>query len=402
MRMESLAEQLLHPATTHRAALQLEAIGDRGIPFLQRALTVDNPEVQFESAQALAYLGDASGVEILKRAAQNEPAFRVYALAALSVIDDADAVIALRDLMSHESLETRYGAFTSLKELDPRDPSIPYKDFDGGFRLYNVSSEGEPMVHVKRYRAPEVVLFGSEQLLRLPAVLNAGRDIRIIGQPGSNQVTVTRYRLHAESQTKKVSTRLFDVLRAVGEFGATYPDIVQFLIEAEQQHNLSGQFGIDRLPQAGRTYERSRLVLDNHEVGDKRRIGAEALVPNLFDRLEDHEIEANEEAERQIQVPVLRDQPDADSLKVEHSEQFTTAAVDADSLSPGHTSGTSAAESNDDAPFDLGEPGADADSIAMDEDVQPGDSATYPDAKPTTGQKIKNFFRSPFGRRTSE
>lgn len=289
LRIESLAEDLLQPATAHRSALQLEAIGDDGIPFLRRALEVDNLEVRFEAAQALAYLGDASGIEVLREAAKSEPAFRVYALAAMSVLDDADSVISLRELMSHESLETRYGAFTALRELEPYDPSIPSISFDGGFKVYTVDSQGEPMVHVKRYRAPEVVLFGVDQVLRPPIILNAGRHISIIGQAGSHEVAVHRYRLGQEPETTIVSSRLLDVIRAAGEFGATYPDIVQMLIEAERQHNLSGDFGIDRLPQSGRTYARPADEVGNDSVGSERRIGSAALVPNLFDRLEDDE-----------------------------------------------------------------------------------------------------------------
>ncbi len=126
-------------------------------------------------------------------AAINQPAFRVYALVAMSVIDDADAVLSLRELMSSESLETRYGAFRALKELDSRDPFLNPIVFEPRFVVYVIDSEGEPMVHVTRRRAPEVVLFGADQPLRLPAVLNAGRSIRVKGETGSDQVEITFY-----------------------------------------------------------------------------------------------------------------------------------------------------------------------------------------------------------------
>jgi Flagellar P-ring protein len=411
MRLESLAEELLKPETTHRAALQLEAIGDKGIPFLKRALTVDNPEVQFESAQALAYLDDASGVEILQKAAEHEPAFRVYALAALSVIDDADAVIALRGLMSHASLETRYGAFTSLKELNPRDPAIPSIGFEGGFTLYTVDSKGEPMVHVKRYRAPEVVLFGTNQLLQLPAVLNAGHNIRVIGQAGSHEVTVTRYRLNEEPETKTVTARVFDVIRAAGNFGATYPDVVQLLIEAEQQHNLGGQFGIDRLPQAGRTYQRSPELTGNADAGSTRRIGSAALVPNLFDRLDEDEVSANESAERTAEREIVAEsvvEPVVEPIDQTLPEPSPSFGQPLDE--PGAQSGHST-DLRDDEPtgsddFELTEPGertSHTDTNAGSEpthDLSEQEEPAGDSQSPSRGQRIRDFFSRPFARRS--
>ncbi|MBC7967846.1 MAG: flagellar basal body P-ring protein FlgI, partial [Fuerstia sp.] len=237
IRVERLAREIMDPDKAQSAALQLEAIGDSGIPFLKDALESADFEVKFQAAQSLAYLGDASGISILHEAARDQPAFRVYALVAMSVIDDADSVIALRELMNSTSLETRYGAFRALKELDPNDPWLRPAVFGNRFLLHVIDSPGEPMVHVTRRRAPEVVVFGPEQKLRLPVVLNAGRHIKVIGATGDHEVDVILYKLNEEPQRQRVSSRVVDIIRACGELGATYPDIVQLLIEAEQQHN---------------------------------------------------------------------------------------------------------------------------------------------------------------------
>lgn len=85
-------------------------------------------------------------------------------------------------------------------------------------------------------------------------MLNAGQNFKVIGATGEHEVEVIMYKLHEEPKRQRVSDRLVDVIRACGDLGATYPDIVQLLIEAEQQHNFVGQFGIDRMPQAGRMY----------------------------------------------------------------------------------------------------------------------------------------------------
>jgi hypothetical protein len=303
--MENLARNILDPEKCQSViagvaacptALQLEAIGDDAIPYLKDALSSDSFDVRFQAAQSLAYLGDASGVDVLLEAARDQPAFRVYALVALSVVDDADSVLALRQLMSEEALETRYGAFRALKELDPHDPSLNPIVFENRFVMYVVESAGEPMVHVTRRRAPEIVVFGVDQPLRLPAVLNAGRNIRIMGETGKHEVEVIYYQLNAEPQRQKVPNRLIDIVRVCGKLGATYPDMVQMMIEAEQQHNFVGQFGIDRLPQAGRLYMKKDEIANGDD--DVKRIGSPKMIPELFDELDEDELLENESAEK--------------------------------------------------------------------------------------------------------
>lgn len=322
MRLEMLSRDVLEPEKCQLSALQLEALGEDAIPFLKEALTSDSFEVRFYAAQSLAYLGDASGVSILHDAALEEAAFRVYSLVALSVIrDDADAVLALRDLMNAPSLETRYGALRALKELDPQDPSLNPISFRDRFIMNVIDSTGEPMVHVTRRRTPEIVLFGAEQGFRLPVVLNAGNRLSIRGDAGDDSVEITRYELEREPRRQRVRNRLPDIIRTCGEMGANYPDLVQMLVEAEQQRNFMGVFGIDRLPQAGRVYLRDDADADtetaasekNESDSDRKsgssksadaqkRIGSSRMLPELFDELDESELEENETAEKLLKL----------------------------------------------------------------------------------------------------
>ncbi len=300
IRVERLARDIMDPDQAQTAALQLEAIGDSGIPFLKDALESTDFEVKFQAAQSLAYLGDGSGIAILHAAARDQPAFRVYSYVAMSVIDDADAVIALRELMDSDSMETRYGAFRALKELDPNDPWLRPAEFGSRFKLHVIDVTSEPMVHVTRRRSPEVVVFGADQRLKLPAVLNAGQNFKVIGGTGEHEVEVIMYKLNEEPKRQRVSDRLVDVIRACGDLGATYPDIVQLLIEAEQQNNFEGQFGIDRMPQAGRMYLTDTEKPDAEESEDEsgKLIGNKRQVPELFDELDEEELRENETEEK--------------------------------------------------------------------------------------------------------
>ncbi|MEZ6123774.1 MAG: HEAT repeat domain-containing protein [Planctomycetaceae bacterium] len=336
MRMERLAREILQPEKAARSSLELEAIGKESIPFLKAALNSPELEVRFHAAQALAYMEDSSGVPVLKQAAHEEPAFRVYALAALSVIDDADSIVALRELLSDDSLETRYGAVRALKENNANDPSLGTTEFPHQFILHAIDSSGPTAVHVVRYRAPEVTVFGSLQELRLPAVLNVGHTIRVMGEPGESTVTITKYSLNAEPVRRQTSTRLVEIIHAVAAMGASYPDVVQMLVEAEEQHNLQGELGIDRLPQAGRTFERAPG--SHTESSKEAKLGTPSLTPGLFDPLEESEVDTTEEdssalarmfanrtPEDEAALKKLAESPDAEQPAAEEAESGVKA-----------------------------------------------------------------------------
>lgn len=292
IRIERLSEELLDPTTSGTAALQLEGIGTDSIDTLKAGLRDDDLECRFHAAVALAYLNDSSGVEVLRDAALNEPAFRVYAIAAMSVLSDARTVMALRELMDKGDLETRYGAVRAMKENHPHDTALGTVSFPDRFILHAVKSTSKPAVHVVRYRSPEVVVFGREQQLRMPAVLNFGSRIRLIGRAGDTEVTVTRYELGKEPTRRTCSPKLVDILTTAAELGARYPDVVQAMVEADDVGALPGALGIDRLPQAGRRFVRQT---EEGEVQD-RRLGTPSLIPGLFDRVEESKVDEEEES----------------------------------------------------------------------------------------------------------
>jgi len=224
----------------------------------------------------------------LTEAAREEPAFRVFALAALSTVDDGEAHLALRTLMDESSMETKYGAFRSLWVLDKNDPFIrgdliTAMNGKTGFMLHVLETKGDSLVHLMTRTRPEVVLFGAEQEFNTPLFLSAGKHVKVTAQPGSNKATVTRFTPDKENERREVSLKVEDVIRAAAELDATYPDVVQMLTEASQQHNLAGRFTTDALPEAGRMYERPVVKgqLPSQSLR-KTRIGRENQSPNLF------------------------------------------------------------------------------------------------------------------------
>jgi Flagellar P-ring protein len=279
LRLQELGSAVQRGDSSAQAALELEAIGPEAIPILKDGLKADEFEARFRAAEALAYLNDASGVTVLKEAADKEPAFRVFALAALSTLNDGDAVIAMRELMQHESIETRYGAFRALSIASPNDPSIIQHKYDSGFAVHLVETTQEPAIHVTRRRKSEVVLFGVDQQFTAPLVMRAGHDVIVQCPDNGNRVKLTLILPGQPTRELYSSLRVADVIAAAVELGVEYPAIVEMLEQAHKQRNLDGMLAFDQLPQPGRSFQRPDMV----EGPATEMIGSSALMPNLFD-----------------------------------------------------------------------------------------------------------------------
>ena len=283
-RLADWSKELLDPKTAGVAAMKLEGLGNASIEPLKEGLKSTNPQVQFFAAEALAYLNDTSGIEILGDTVAKLPEFRVYALAALASIDQAASHVRLRKLMDEPDIEVRYGAFNALRTLDPHDPFLgqvrvlkdPKPDEEEGeapdsmavailnsarrrnrpedpFALYVVDSEGPPLVHVSRSRRAEIVIFGRQQKLLPPIVLGTG-PIQFNASDNDDKLEVSKI-VVGDSDTKlSTSLELSDVVRQAADIGATYPEIVAILEEAHAHKNLAGGLVVDAVPATNTAY----------------------------------------------------------------------------------------------------------------------------------------------------
>ena len=305
VRMNRLQHDLQVPETAHSSALQLEAIGNEAIPVLKKGIVAPTLESRFHSAVALAYLGDASGLPALVESAQKERAFRVFALSAISTLEDAEAHLALRELMNEPNDETRYGAFRALWTLDRNDPFIRGErlgirendeNYDNEYKLHVVRTTGPQLVHATLRTRPEIVVFGAEQEFLAPMYVSAGKNIMVTAQPGATKISLARFEVGKQDERKEVSMRVADVIRAANELGATYPDILQLLADASKQKNLSIPIATDKLPAAGRVYYRPS---NDATPGGKRavKIGRDQSSPGSFPAIQDPEEAARQKEE---------------------------------------------------------------------------------------------------------
>ena len=283
-RIEVLEKQLLDPISSSRAALQLEAIGTRGVDTLRKGLKSTDPEVRFYSAESLAYLDESGVAEYLAEAAANEPAFRVFALAALSAMEDYDSQDQLHKLLDSQSAETRYGAFRALTVRRNADSAVQGHNMKEQFSFHVLPTAGDPMIHVTRSKRPEIVLFGNDQMFKLPLGVEAGNEI-LVNSSADGQVVLAKYTVGEPDQRRTVSPRIEDVIGAIVDLGGSYPDVVQALQEAKASGNLPGRLEVDALPEAGRTYDR---VAGSTEDADETHLRANSPVPDLFSSGESH------------------------------------------------------------------------------------------------------------------
>lgn len=319
-RLERWGKELLNPRTAGLSALRLEGLGPNATDVLKKGLASDNAQVRFFAAEALAYLDDPAGVDVLSQTVINRPEFRAFALAALAAMDQGAANLRLQKLMDQADVEVRYGAFNALRTQDEFDAVLgrvhvlqePEPDDPEGnplemaiathgrrrrsqpedpFTLYVVDCEGPPMVHVTRSRRCEIVVFGKGQKLLTPVVLGGGGSILLNASDGDTSVQISRIvpsRIDATDQKVNCPLELGEVIRETAQLGATYPEIVAILQSAQHQKNLTGPLVMDAVPQPNPKYDEALLLgLDPTSKKDdalKKAKHEEPQHKGLFDR----------------------------------------------------------------------------------------------------------------------
>ena len=251
-RMEALDREMSQPAQAGVTALKLEALGKEGIPALKRALRHHDLEVQFHAAQALAYSGHADGVDILVKAARDEPAFRWHAMTALASFDDVSAGNGLSELMQVESAETRYGAFRAMRARSANDPLVSGDWLAGDFHLHEIPSEASPMIHFSRAKRPEIVLFGLNQTVA-DDFLHVETGLTVRGN-GNGTVSVNSYSAQYGEEKLVCSNKISDVIRTLAKLDFGYGSLMKMFRSANQSDTLNTRLVVNAVPKLGRTY----------------------------------------------------------------------------------------------------------------------------------------------------
>jgi hypothetical protein len=263
-RMELCRQMLAEAKTARQAAMQLEALGEAGVPLLREGMAHPNPEIQFYSAYSLAYLNDPGAIPVLEQLAQQQPAFRGLALIGLSVLDHFQAGEALERLLQSPEPEVRFGALHALRKRDDGKRSIHAQWIGETLEVVMVPS-AIPLVTVALENAPEVTFFGDSPQLQLAQ--HHEINPRLLVRPdGKGQIRIVRFQPGDEDRVRLVQADLRSVLTGLQEVGASYNDMIQFLDQTKASSWVSTPIAFNPRPTLGRTYQRdgesSELLVD--------------------------------------------------------------------------------------------------------------------------------------------
>ena len=273
-RLEQLDLELNEPLTCRDAALRLEAFGPDGVPALRRGLLNSDQEIRFQSAEALAYLGEPDGIDVLLEAATNSPNLRWHALTALSASQSPQAGEALFSLMNVDSAETRYGAFRAFQVRTPNDPLARGEWLADDFYFHEVPSTGPPMVHLSRSKRPEITLFGKDQQLTNDFIfVQNGLTIRA---DGKGNLLLIRYLPDQQEERRICSTNLSEAIRQLASLNCSYTEMVELLQEAKKNNQLTSRLAINAVPRLNQ----NRFEPDEFEIAEDKDTGG--FFPSLF------------------------------------------------------------------------------------------------------------------------
>ena len=279
-RLERLGRQLLDPQSAAEVALQLEALGDEGVPVLETGLRSRDDQVRFYSAEALAYLDKDEAAPVLAQFAESEPAFRWHAMAALSAMDHVSALDALSGLLDVVSAETRNGAFQALRARNPDSPLAAGTNL-ADFYYHVLPSEGPAMIHFSMARRPEIVVYGQGQTVDVTGFFYAGPSI-MVRRLDDQRLKITRFISGQPDQVETCSDKLGSLIGGVVNVGGGYSELLQGLQEAKKKGFIKSRVLVGARPKRGRTYFR----LDDQQRGSDSPslsgIDAASPVPELF------------------------------------------------------------------------------------------------------------------------
>lgn len=264
---QKLGDDLLDPGRTVIAALRLEALGSKSIPILkEKGLKHAHPLVRFCSAEALAYLGSPACGEELHAAVVSQPMLRAFGLTALASLNEAVCHLKLKELILCDlDDETRYGAFRALRVLSQQDPVVRGEHLNDSFWMHRIAPDSRPFVHLSTTRRAEVVLFGQTPRLKPPFSFLAG-EFAVTATENDSRCTVSRFPVHGAPARRPCSLDLEEVLRAMAELGAQYPDVLTLMQQANTCDSLTCRIRVDALPQAPTVQELVQAGKDPQEL----------------------------------------------------------------------------------------------------------------------------------------
>jgi hypothetical protein len=202
----------------------------------------------------MAYLDDKRAIEALKQASISEPAFRLMALNALSILEHFEAETALRSLLHVAEPETRYGAVRALRHRDKRDFEVAANDIGGGVNFLEIPTDGPQLVAVSLTKTPEIVIFGENPPVHVSDFVYVNSRM-LIRPEADGRLSISHFAPGMADRIETCDRDLRSILEAITRVGGHYGDCVKFIREASAQAALTVPLAMNPVPVAGRVYE---------------------------------------------------------------------------------------------------------------------------------------------------
>jgi hypothetical protein len=177
----------------------------------------------------------------------------------LTVIEGFEATEALEELLHAADAETRYGAVRALRRRDSNDVRVSSQSVGTVGGILEIPSSGPPLVAVSLSERSEVVIFGPNPILSLPAFHYINPNL-IIQSSGLQGARVSRIEKGKDDIVIETSNDLRSILSAIAEANGTYGDWISFLRVCSQSGYLTEPYAINPIPTAGRAYNRQAEI----------------------------------------------------------------------------------------------------------------------------------------------
>jgi hypothetical protein len=312
---KKLADDLLDPARTVVASLRLEALGKDSTTALKSALESNHPLVRFCAAEALAYLGNTCCGEELAQVVEKQPLLRAYALTALASLDEAVCHVKLKELLCNSTDdEVRYGTFRALRTLDERDSAVRGDLLNDTYWLHVVAPEMPPLVHISTTKRPEIVLFGERVEFKPPFSFLAG-NFAVTAGADNNACLISYVPTEGgEPIRQRCSLRVEHVIKCLAYLGATYPEVLDVLRQADSCKCLNARVRNDALPQAATVQELAAMGKSGEVLGEglaKPTLDM-AGTPTLFERTTGQKLSTTDDTEALLRERKMNDKATAE------------------------------------------------------------------------------------------
>jgi hypothetical protein len=261
-RVDKCRRWLQEPIAARNACLQLEGLGDEGIPVLSQGLTHPDPEIRLHAAYSLAYLDHPPAVPVLAELARQDSKWSARCLIGLQVLNHYSAKEALVELMQEADPWLRNGALWALRRRDPKDTLTQGFAVGDLTQVVTIPST-QPLLAVSLEERAELALFGGNFPVTMKDFYEVNSRLTIRKQD-DGRLRMVRFQPKDEDLTAIVQPDVLSVLEGFRRIGATYNDVVWWLEEASQNGWVAAPIAMN--PRPANNHAAYRFLCDQVEA----------------------------------------------------------------------------------------------------------------------------------------